>query len=1015
MLPTEKNRLSSRFKLFHELMQIKVQRILLIGTSYEAWILEEDCRISEQIVNEYRGLNLSRPPRLTWVSSLDEAVEHYPAFEFDLVITFSRSVDRHAFQLGRSVKEVKPGIPVVLLTHQEAMPEAFTTRHELSGCVDLVVYWSGQADILLAIVKSIEDRFNAEADTATAGVRVILVVEDSPYFLSLMLPILYKELVAEVQAVIEEGLNEEHRLLTMRTRPKILLAHSYETALALYERYKPYVFGVISDMRYPRDQRLDPCAGLQLLRHIKADRFDIPLLLTSSESANGRYAEQIPALFLDKNTPSLREGIKTFLVEQLGYGDFIFRMPDGSALGKAGNLYALEKMLLQIPLECFLLHSRHNDFSRWFYTLAEVELASRVRPLRDSGFDTVEEHRRNLIDIIREKRIARQRGVIVNFDRERFDPDTNFAKIGNGSLGGKARGLAFFSALLHRHIEALAPFVDRLDIVVPQTLVLTTSAFDEFIAANYLHYLAGEDLDNQRVLEAIDGGSLPDLLRQQLRDFLDQATYPLAIRSSSLLEDAQFKSYAGLYHTSMLANDNPDPEQRLRQLENAIRRVYASTYFQAPKAFSRRVGNQIEQEKMAVVIQEVVGCHHGEYFYPAISGVAQSLNYYPYAAMRPEDGVVSIAVGLGRAVMEGEKILRFSPRHPEILPQRGTMRNILDHAQQHFYALAMSRSSQEQEDETIERLDIAAAVNDPPLRFLLSSYDPAEQRIRDCYDPHGVPLPTFAAILKYKAYPLAEAINLLLDLGMKGMGCPVEIEFAVDLAWAPEGKARLAVLQVRPMSAREEMLEVSIGTEEKEHAFCLCHQALGNTDNRTMYDLVYVKPEAFDAARTRDIARELGLLNGTLLKQGRKYILVGPGRWGSADPWLGIPVAWNEICGVGAIVETSHPAINADPSQGSHFFHNITSLGINYFNVGVDPGDRFLWENLTALEVVAETPMAVHLRAAAPFVLRVDGRSRLGVIALNAAAPSPCPPPARPLGPPPAEPPAPGTASRKHS
>jgi hypothetical protein len=1015
MLPTEKNRLSSRFKLFHELMQIKVQRILLIGTSYEAWILEEDCRISEQIVNEYRGLNLSRPPRLTWVSSLDEALEHYPAFAFDLVITFSRTVDAQAFHLGRSVKEVKPGIPVVLLTHQEAMPEASTAWHELSGGVDLVVYWSGQADILLAIVKCIEDRLNVGADTATAGVRVILMVEDSPYFLSLMLPILYKELVIEVQSVIEEGLNEEHRLLTMRTRPKILLAHSYEKALSLYEKYKPYVLGVISDMRYPRNRRLDPCAGLQLLCHIKADRFDIPLLLTSSESTNGRYAGRIPALFLDKNTRSLREGIKTFLVEHLGYGDFVFTMPDGTILGQAGNLYALEKMLAQIPQESFLFHSRHNDFSRWFYTLAEIELASQVRPLRDSEFDTVEAHRHNLIEIIREKRIARQRGIIVNFDRERFDPDTNFAKIGNGSLGGKARGLAFFSALLHHQAETLVPFAN-LDIMVPQTLILTTDAFDEFIGDNELRYLAGEELHDHEVLTHFARAVLPPRLRQQLGHYLQEATYPLAIRSSSLLEDAQFKSYAGLYHTSMLANDHPNPAQRLRQLENAVRRVYASTYFQAPKAFSRRVGNQIEQEKMAVVIQEVVGCRHGDFFYPAISGVAQSLNYYPFGVMRPEDGVVSMAVGLGRAVMEGEKILRFSPRHPEILPQRGTMRSLLDHAQQHFYALAMNRSSRGREEETIERRDIASAVDDPPLRFLLSSYDPLEQRIRDCYDPHGVPLPTFAALLKYKAYPLAEAISVLLDQGTKAMGCPVEIEFAVDLARAPGGKARLAVLQIRPMSAREEMLEVTIDKVERDRAFCLCHQALGNTDNRTMHDLVYVKPEAFDAAKTRDIARDLGILNGALRKEGRKYILVGPGRWGSADPWLGVPVTWNEICGVGAIVETTHPTINADPSQGSHFFHNITSLGINYLNVGIDPGDRFLWENLLSLEMIAETPMAAHLRAATPFVLRVDGRSRLGVISLSAADPSPFyPRPARPPEPRQAAPPAPGTVSRRRS
>mgnify|MGYP000871462353 FL=1 len=985
MLPTEKNRLSSRFKLFHELMQVKVQRILLIGTPYEAWIMEEDCRISEQIVNEYRGLNLSRPPRLIWVSSLAEALANYPTLDFDLAITFSQAVDEEAYALGRSIKEAMPGIRVVLLTYQEAMPEASPAWHELRKCLDLVVYWSGQAEILLAIVKNIEDRQNVAADTATAGVRVILLIEDSPHALSLMLPILYKELVVEVQSVIDEGLNEEHRLLTMRTRPKILLAHSYERALALYERYKPFILGVISDMRYPRQQRLDATAGLALLRHIKADRFDIPLLLTSSESANARHAEQIPALFLDKNTPSLRESVRTFLVEHLGYGPFVFRMPDGSAIDRAGNLYALEKKLATIPQESFLLHSRHNDFSRWFYTLAEIELASRVRPLRDSAFATVEAHRRNLIDIIREKRIARQRGIIVNFDRERFDPDTNFTKIGKGSLGGKARGLAFFSALLHHHEEKLAHF-DRLDIVVPQTLILTTDAFDDFIADNGLASLAALDLGDHDIERRFARAVLPPRLRQQLGHYLQQARYPLAVRSSSLLEDARFRSYAGLYHTAMVANDHHNPAERLRQLENAIRRVYASTYFQAPKAFSRRVGNQIEQEKMAVIIQEVVGSRHGERFYPAISGVAQSLNYYPFAAMRPEDGVASIAIGLGKAVMEGEKTLRFSPRHPEILPQRSTVADILDNAQQRFYALALSEEVRGDEGDTLCQLDIAAAADDPAVQFLLSSFDPVEQRIRDCYQPHGLAVPTFAAILKYRAYPVAEPIALLLDRGQKGLGCPVETEFAVDLGQAPAGRARLAVLQIRPMSAREEMLQVTIPPAERERAFCLCHQALGNTDNRTMTDLVLVRPETFDPAKTRVIAAELDGINRKLLGEGRRYILVGPGRWGSADPWLGVPVTWKEICAVGAIVETTHPAIRADPSQGSHFFHNIASLGINYFNVGAHREDRFLPETLQSLTEVTATPHTVHLRAAAPLVLRVDGRSRLGVIFLGEEA-----------------------------
>ena len=982
MMPILKEKISSRFKLFHELMLVKVQHILLIGTSYEAWIMEEDGRISEQIVNEYRGLNLSRPPRLTWASSLAEALTQHPDLPYDLVITFSRAVDENAFQLGREIKMAKADIPVVLLTHQEALPESTPAWHEQPESLDLVVYWSGQADILLAIVKNMEDRFNAVPDTKTAGVRVILFVEDSPYYLAVMLPILYKQLVVEVQSVIEDGLNEEHRLLSMRTRPKILLAHSYEGAVALYEQFKPYVLGVISDMRYHRNHVLDGCAGLQFLSHIKRDRFDIPLLLTSSESHNAAYADRIPALFLDKNGPSLQASIKTFLVEHLGYGNFVFRMPDGSAYDQASGLYSLEKKLAAIPAESFLFHSRHNDFSRWFYTLAEVELASQVRPLRDSAYHTVEDHRRQLIDIIKEKRIARQRGVIVNFDREHYDPDTNFAKTGNGSLGGKARGLAFFSALLHRNCEFLKPF-DRFDIVVPQTLILTTDAFDEFIRQNQLQDMTREDLSDEEVLAGFKDTVFPPHLHEQLDHYLREVTYPLAIRSSSLLEDAQFKSYAGLYHTCMLANDHADFDLRLQQLENAIRRVYASTFFRAPKAFSRRVGNRMEQEKMAVILQEVVGSPFGRWYYPAISGVAQSLNYYPFARMQPEDGIVSIALGLGKAVMEGEKILRFSPRYPEILPQRSTQEDILKNAQQSFYALALGKEIiilETSAADTLERRLITDAADDYPVQLLSSSYDPAEQRIRDQFSPQGIPVMTFAAILKYKAYPLPEAIATLLDMGQKGMGCPVEIEFAVDFRHRANTKPRLAVLQIRPMSAREEMLAVDIGGEEVQGALCLCHQALGNTDNRSMYDLVYIRPDTFDPARTVEMAGQLAKINADLVKAGRKYILVGPGRWGSADRWLGIPVNWGDICGVGAMVETAHPAISADPSQGSHFFHNITSLGINYLNVGIHPGDRFDWQALKTLVVVSESTHTVHVRSEKPFILRVDGRKRIGVL-----------------------------------
>lgn len=982
-MPSQHQRkISSRFKLFHELMPTKVRHIMLISTSYEAWIMEEDCRISEQIVNEYRGLNLSHPPRLTWVSSLDEALTQFSEGLFDLVISFSRTIDESVLSLGSAIKKIRPGTPVVLLTHQEVLSDSGPTLQEYARSFDRIFFWSGQAELLLAIVKSVEDQFNAVPDTTTAGVRVILFVEDSPYYLSIMLPLLYRELVVETQAVIEDGLNEEHRLLSMRARPKILIAHSYERALELYEQFKPFVLGVISDMRFYRNFILDDFAGYELLAHVKRDRFDIPLLLASSESANAELAQKIPAMFIDKNSPALQEMIRTFLVNYLGFGNFVFRMPDGTIFDQAENLYALEKKLETIPIESLLFHSRHNDFSRWFYTLAEVELASQVRPIRDSTYATAELHRRHLIGIIREKRIERQRGVIVNFDRYHFDPDTNFAKTGNGSLGGKARGLAFFSTLLERNHEELGKY-ENIEVLVPQMLVITTDSFDEFVQLNRLQDLAREDLSDGEVMARFRETIFPATLLDKLNFFLQEVDYPLAVRSSSILEDAQFKSYAGLYHTCMLANDHPDFDFRAQQLQNAIRRVYASTYFQAPKSFTRRVGNRTELEKMAVIIQAVVGSRYGQFYYPAISGVAQSLNYYPFASMKPQDGIVSIALGLGKSVMEGGRILRFSPRQPQALPQRSSVTDILDNSQQYFYALPMECTGgipEASDAVTLAKRRMVDAIDDAPVRFLVSSYNYQEQRIRDSFIEQDVPVLTFASILKYRAYPVPEVVAKLLELGANGLGCPVEIEFAVDLPQGPAEKARLAVLQIRPMSAREEMFEVNITEAEKQRAFCVCHQALGNSDSSIMHDLVFVKPKDFDPARTVEIAGELGKMNSSLVQTGKKYILIGPGRWGSSDRWLGIPVSWADIGGVGAIVETAHPLMKAEPSQGSHFFHNITSLGINYFNIGSHSEDRIDLESLEVAEIVEETRHVCHIRLARPVHIKVDGRNRLGVL-----------------------------------
>jgi hypothetical protein len=821
-----------------------------------------------------------------------------------------------------------------------------------------------------------------EHDTQRAGIQIILFVEDSPFYLSSLLPILYRELVIETQAVIEDGLNEEHRLLCTRARPKILLAHSFEEALTLYQRFKSNVLGVISDVRFPRNGELDGTSGIELLKHIKSDRFDIPLLLASSEPRNEKIATTIPAVFVDKNSSKLNEEIRSFLLGHLGFGPFIFRMPDGRQVGKATDLYTLEQHVRKIPDESLLFHSRRNDFSRWLFTLAEVDLANRVRPIRDTDYQSLDAHRVHLVELIHNQRMQRQKGVIVNFDKDRFEPDTEFLKIGKGSLGGKARGLAFISSQIHRR-SSLPEMFENVDIFVPQTVALTTEGFDDFIGMNQLGAIIHEEVSDEEIAGRFSAAAFPQALREQLSAMLGPIRHPLAVRSSSLLEDARFKAYAGLYKTYMLANDHTDLNCRLDQLIDAIKMVYASTYFAAPRAFAQRVGHRIENEKMAVMIQQVVGTRHGNHFYPAISGVAQSYNYYPFDRTRPEDGIASIALGLGKAVMEGGKTLRFSPRFPSILPQRSTVTDVLENAQHHFYSLEMGAaicSLGVDDAVTLAKREVSDAVGEYPVRSLSSTYDPQDNRIRDRYGPHGYPVVTFASVLKHQSLPLPGIIDFLLSLGRDEFGYPVEMEFAMDLSPDRNRNAGFAVLQVRPMSAREQMLDIDISARDLSKAFCISQQALGNTISKEITDIVYVKPGAFDPARTVEIARQIAQLNAPLVQTGRKYLLIGPGRWGSADHWLGIPVGWADICGVGVIVETHHPKINAEPSQGSHFFHNITSLGINYLNVGKTTDERLDWQYLSTLSTTQETTHVVRAAAKRPLILKVDGRSSLGVI-----------------------------------
>jgi len=952
-------------------MARKVQNILLVSTAYDAWVMEEDCKLSERIVSEYQGLNLSRPPRLTWASSAEEALAFLAQRPFELIILMPQLAEREALTLGQRIKDLNLGIPVYLLTHREV----FLPGESPPEGIDRQFVWTGNADLLVALVKNAEDAMNVGFDTKSVGIRVIIVVEDSPRYQSSLLPILYRELVVQTQEVIREGLNQEHRLLTMRCRPKILLASNYEDALALFEKFEPYVLSVLSDVRFPHDGELDPGAGVELLSTIKRRRFDIPLLLMSNEPENARRAEQIPATFVDKNSATLLADVRRFVLERLGFGDFVFRSQDGQEIARAGNIHTLEERLKTVPAEVLIRHSRHNDFSRWFFARTEFELADRLRPMSEKDFASPEQLRAGVIEMIRSRREQRQKGIIANFNPGDFDPATDFFKIGEGSLGGKARGLAFLFSLLSR-LPGLREKYPQVDFFMPKTLAIATEGFDVFLKLNDLKHLARMDVRDEEVLEQFVKGRFPNRLRRQLKSYLVHVRHPLAVRSSSLLEDAQFQAYAGLYSTIMIPNNHPELETRLEELILAIKQVYASTFYQAPKAFSRRVSQRTDEEKMAVLVQQVIGEEYGGYYYPVISGVAQSYNYYPFGRMKPEDGVATIALGFGKIVVDGGQTLRFSPKHPNILPQCPTVELALRTAQTEFYSLAMERWPWPRTDFSLARRHIMEAEGVGPLGLVASTFLPEEGRIRDTASiPDRPRVLLFAPILKHKTLPLAEMLQDVMAITESAMGCPVEMEFACNLYSDPARKPTISLLQLRPMSARADLNRVDISEEDRARAFCLSSHALGNAEKRDVLDIVYVRPETFEVEKTMQIAGEIGRINAGLMAEGRKYLLAGPGRWGTADRWLGIPVGWNDICGVAAIVETSSAQLRVEPSQGSHFFHNITTLGINYIMVSGKEGERFDWEWLEGQEVMARDEHVVHVRLSDPLVIKVDGRT----------------------------------------
>jgi DNA-binding NarL/FixJ family response regulator len=965
-------------------MAWKVQNILLVSSPYDAFIMEEDGRLAGRIIDEYRGLNLSRPPRLSWVSTAQEALSALSHTPYDIVITMPRLDDMPPHELGKKIKNSFPNLPVFLLTH--AIGPAFgQPGFPIQNPFDKIYVWSGNTDLLLALIKNVEDRMNVEFDTQHALVRVILLMEDSPVHASAIIPMLYKEIVTQTQRVMEESINEEHRLLRMRARTKILVAETYEEAEKLYRQFSPYLLCVISDVRFSKNGKMDDTAGISFLSMIREENPDIPLLTLSSEESNREKVNSLSATFLNKNASTLHTDIRKFFVSHLGFGDFIFRLPTGKTVGRAENLRAMEKVLPDIPDEALYYHAARNDFSIWLMARAEVQLASGLRPVKATDFNTVGELREYLISCLRNRREGQQKGHITDFVDEDFDPKNEFTKIGKGSLGGKARSLAFLSTLLRENPKLHDTFPE-VDILIPKTLAITTDGFDAFITDNLLNELPFETLTDSEIQAKFQTAPFPGWLEKKLGIFLRHVTYPLAVRSSSLLEDAQYHPFAGIYQTYMIPNSHKDLAVRINQLITAIKRVYASTFLAAPRAYSGSTAHRIEDEKMGVIIQEICGARHRDFFYPAISGVVQSYNYYPISPLMPEDGVAHIALGLGKTVVEGETALRFSPKHPQFLPGFSGVEEILNNAQRRFYALKLSDSlpnGNEIEDSQIVRLDIDEATDHPSVRFLSSTYDPSEHRIRDIGPSSGHPVLTFATILKYNSMPLPQLLLEILALGRKGMGSPVEIEFAINFSGQPFDKAKnkvmFSLLQIRPMAFDCSQTDVVIHPEEIRNAFCHSTMALGNGCSRNIHHILYVKPETFNPVDTIRIASDISRFNQLMRQADQKYILIGPGRWGSADRWLGIPVKWHDISRVSAILETTSKNMRAAPSQGTHFFHNITSMGISYVTVQPNGTDFIDWQWINSLPTENETGHIKLVRSPSAFTIKVNGKESSAV------------------------------------
>jgi len=972
---------------FNLLMQRRIYRILLVCSNYDFFMLEEDGRIDEQIFNEYTALSIRFPPVLIQADSAKKAFEILQSDTIDLVILMLNIGDTDPFGLAHKIKQQYPGTPVVVLTHFSREVSLRLQNEDLSA-IDYVFSWLGNADLLLAIIKLMEDKMNAEHDILQIGVQTIILVEDSVRYISQILPNLYKIVIRQSQDFMLEGLNEHQKMLRLRGRPKILLAKTYDEAVELYKKFGPQIIGIISDISFKKnkERKIETLEGIEFCKLIREDDPNLPFLFQSSDFSNEKHAKDLNAGFIYKLSKTLSHDLHDYIRENFGFGELVFHDPVSKEIvAKASDLAELQHIVLKIPDEVFLYHANRNEISKWLNARALFTIGRLFKSLNIEDFENIERARAYIYDAISSYRMSKGHGIIASFNKKSFDEYLTFSRIGDGSLGGKGRGLAFIDSVIKRH-NLIRKFYN-VEITIPRTVVISTDIFDEFIELNDLQKVGTSDTPDEIILRNFVSAELPNRLITDVRSFIEGVRKPIAVRSSSKLEDSHYQPFAGIYSTYMLPNIQGNINATLKMVTDAIKCVYASVYFKESKAYIAATSNIIDEEKMGIILEEVCGSACGNIYYPAISGVARSINFYPVKPEKPEDGIANIAFGLGKYIVDGGTSLRFSPKYPKKILQLSNPEMVLRETQKIFNALDLDPKVWQpsvNDEINILKLKISEAEINKIFHYAVSSYDQESNTITDSDLENSKKVITFSSVLNHGTFPLAPILKELLEIGQKEMNNPIEIEFAVDLENMPGGPGTFYFLQIRPIVENDQSISIDIEDNILEETIVLSKSALGNGIIKDIIDFVYVMPQKFKSSDTKNIADEIEKINVMMRNEKRNYILAGPGRWGSADPWLGIPVKWSQITEARVIVEAGLENYRIDPSQGTHFFQNLTSFRVGYMTVNPYINEGFY--NLEFLDKQLSVFEGKYLRAIRfekPLIIKLDGRQNIGVILKN--------------------------------